>query len=76
MMSDTNQYFHHAWPETGMDRAPTEYDDLSPEAGGLLWLTWRQAMGSMAFPGGNPSAYPGVARAMYPAAQELVLKFS
>ena len=26
-------------------------------------------MGGMAFPGGNPAAYPGMARAMYPSSQ-------
>ncbi|KAJ5587663.1 uncharacterized protein N7459_003428 [Penicillium hispanicum] len=29
----------------------------------------QQAMGSMTFPGGNPAAYQGMARAMYPATQ-------
>lgn len=29
----------------------------------------QQAMGGMAFPGGNPAAYQGMARAMYPSAQ-------
>ena len=62
---------HHQQPQQSprtqhrpqVPQMPQQYHQMQhPQAA-------QQAMGSMAFPGGNPSAYPGVARAMYPAAQ-------